>query len=198
MSRETDATKLCEACGGRRDRGSRARAPGYRGEPWTMEACAHAEGDRHRRQVILTAEAREGRFLAAGDGSWSRAQPRVSPATVLLNWASIRRVPLMVAFHNRRGALLAAGVSAFGSMLDASVVEEVLPALEREMVPDEDEDVRPAGWSRWVAVRHLRASVAAVALARERGVPWWRAIRAAAEGDDDVDVLASLPRWVVA
>ena len=67
------AARYCELCGGLRDRGSRLEHEGHVGGRYVARPCPHAEGDRHRRQVILTREARAGWILTAGR-HWNTAR----------------------------------------------------------------------------------------------------------------------------
>lgn len=189
------AARYCELCGGLRDRGSRLEHEGHVGGRYVARQCPHAEGDRHRRQVILTREARAGWILTAGRYWQSGKLPAWPLGRWVLNW-----------FHGHERANGCAwardlphvpGGSLESTWLQLDALEENLGAI-REWAVDYD-----ARWSRARGAdgrsyerpdhtfrAELVAKVTKAGRQVERtGVPWWRVVR-------ELELAPYLPAWI--
>ena len=192
------AARYCELCGGLRDRGSRLEHEGHVGGRYVARPCPHAEGDRHRRQVILTREARAGWILSAGRWWTTGTAPRWALGRWVDDWYH-GQVRLGGQCPWLRDLPRVPGGSLESSWLQLDGAEENLGAM-REWAVNYD-----AEWSRArsadgraydLSSRHHtdRAELVAKLVAAGRqvertGVPWWRVVR-------ELELVPYLPAWI--
>lgn len=195
MSRYS-ALSLCEVCGGQKARGSRLEHEGHVGGRYVARPCPHAEGDRHRRQVILTREARAGWILTAGR-YWGMARlPAWALGRWVFDWYYGQVSPLSRACPWSRDLPHVPGGSLDVTWFQLDVLEENLGAMQA-WATDYD-----AQWSRartadgraysphHTARAELVAKVVAAGRQVERsGVPWWRVVR-------ELELHPYLPAWI--
>lgn len=190
------AARYCELCGGLRDRGSRLEHEGFVGGRYVARPCPHAEGDRHRRQVILTREARAGWILTAGRHWQTVRLPTWALGRWVADWYR-QHVHIFTDFPWERTLPHVPGGSLESTWLPLDPLEENLNAMRAWSV---DHDAR---WSRarsadgreYPPPRHTaRAELVAKVVTAGRqversGVPWWRVVR-------EHDLVPYLPVWI--
>lgn len=190
------AARYCELCGGLRDRGSRLEHEGHVGGRYVARPCPHAEGDRHRRQVILTREARAGWILTAGR-HWNTARlPTWALGPWVADWYRLH-VRVFTGFPWERSLPHVPGGSLESTWLQLDPLEENLGAI-REWSERRDAEwrgARSADGREYPPSRHaVRAELVAKLVAAGRqvertDVPWWRVVR-------EAGLVPYLPAWI--
>lgn len=190
------AARTCELCGGLRDRGSRLEHEGHVGGRYVARPCPHAEGDRHRRQVILTREARAGWILTAGR-HWNTARlPTWALGPWVADWYRLH-VRVFTGFPWERSLPHVPGGSLESTWLQLDPLEENLGAI-REWSERRDAEwrgARSADGREYPPSRHaVRAELGAKLVAAGRqvertDVPWWRVVR-------EAGLVPYLPAWI--
>lgn len=188
-----DAAKFCERCGGVLSKGS-VKAYTSGGDTF-RSPVAHAESERHLRQIAITARVLEGYAPIAGTTSGMSYSGDYNCAFWLMCWYKQHGSKTTRCSWIQTGKNSIPGLPFHAAWIQIDAVEEILGDL-REFATLTDQAVRRAGSELWTDPRNaykfsmVNEAVEAARNVQNHGVPWWAAIREGAHH-------GSIPRWIL-